>query len=115
MVEARVEEIFNMISKEVKESGFTGLIPAGIVLTGGSSRLKGMSEVSQKVLGIPARIAVPRNLNGLVEKINDPAFATSLGMLRWAMTEHYVYSQPQRGGFGFLKNTMDVFRRMLPG
>ena len=115
VVEARVEEIFNLISKEVKESGFTGLIPAGIVLTGGSSRLKGMSEVSQRVLGIPARIAIPRNLNGLVEKINDPAFATSIGMLRWAMTEHYVYSQPQRGGFGFLKNTMDVFRRMLPG
>ena len=115
VVEARVEEIFNLISKSVKDSEFAGLIPAGIVLTGGSARLKGMSDVAQKVLGIPARIAEPRNLKGLVEKINDPAYATAIGILRWAMAEHYVYNQPERGGFGFLKNTIDVFRRMLPG
>ncbi|MFT5193548.1 MAG: cell division protein FtsA [Candidatus Promineifilaceae bacterium] len=117
VIEARVEEIFNLISKEVKECGFTGLIPAGIVLTGGTARLKGVNEVAQKVLGVPARIAEPRNLKGLVEKLNDPAFATSIGMLRWAMSEHYIYARPQRSGFGFgfFKNGWDVIKRMLPG
>ena len=117
VIEARVEEIFNLISKEIKDCGFTGLIPAGIVLTGGAAHLKGMGDVAQKILGIPARVAVPRNLKGLVEKLNDPAYATGIGMLRWAMSDHYVYTQPHRSGLGFglFKRSWNMIKNVLPG
>ena len=113
VIEARVDEIFQMVSKAVKGSGFSGLLPAGIVITGGSAQLKGIADVASRALGIPARVALPTNLKGLVDKINSPAYATAVGMLRWAMNEHYIYEKPERSS-RFLKSLYGFFRVLLP-
>lgn len=85
IIGARVEEIFGMVVQEIKRSGYDGLLPAGMVLTGGSSLLPGIRAVSSRVLGVPVRLAHPLNLIGMTDQIQSPAFSTSVGLLNWAM------------------------------
>ena len=85
IIEARVEEIFNLVLQEIKRSGYDGLLPAGVVLTGGTSLLPGIRNLASKVMGLPVRLARPENLLGLTDQINSPAFSTSVGLLNWAL------------------------------
>jgi len=85
IIEARAEEIFSLVLQEIKRSGYDGLLPAGMVLTGGTSALPGIRNLANKVLNVPVRIAQPQNLVGMVDKLNSPAFSTSVGLLRWAL------------------------------
>lgn len=83
IIEARTEEILEMVLKEIKRSGYDGLLPAGIVLSGGTSELPGIRELARDILGLPARTGMPQNLRGLVDTLQSPAFATSVGLLEW--------------------------------
>ncbi len=85
IIGARVEEIFGMVVQEIKRSGYDGLLPAGVVLTGGTSLLPGIRSVSSKVLGVPVRLAYPLNLVGMTDQLQSPAYSTSVGLLNWAM------------------------------
>ena len=84
IIEARVEEIFLIAMQEIKNSGYDGLLSAGLVLTGGSSALPGIRNLASKVLGLPVRIAQPEHLTGLVDQLKNPAYSTSVGLLHWA-------------------------------
>ena len=90
IIHARTEEIFNMVVQEIKRSGYDGLLPAGMVLTGGTSALPGIRTVASSVLGVPVRIAGPENLIGMTDRLDSPAFSTSVGLLRWAMLMNEV-------------------------
>ncbi len=83
VIEARVEEILGLILQEIKRSGYDGLLPAGVVLCGGTAELRGLRELGRRVLGLPVRIGAPHDLQGLVDTISTPAFATSVGLLQW--------------------------------
>ncbi len=85
IIEARVEEIFELILKEIKRSGYDGLLPAGVVLCGGTAELSGIRDLAREVLGLPVRIGAPQNLQGLVDTLQSPAFATSVGLLNWGV------------------------------
>ena len=85
IIEARVEEIFSLVLQEIKRSGYDGLLPAGMVLTGGSSLLPGIRSLASNVLGVPVRIARPENLVGLTDQLGSPAYSTSVGLLHWAL------------------------------
>jgi len=122
IIHARVEEIFSLVVQEIKRSGYDGLLPAGMVLTGGSSALPGIRAVAGKVLGVPVRIARPENLIGMADRLDSPAFSTSVGLLRWAMLMGEV-SEPgarrrprakaQPGGWD-LTNLKSFLKRLLP-
>jgi cell division protein FtsA len=84
IIEARVDEIFSLTLQEIKRSGYDGLLPAGMVLTGGSSALPGIRQLASQVLSLPVRTAGPENLVGLVDQLKSPAYSTSVGLLRWA-------------------------------
>jgi cell division protein FtsA len=88
IIQERVAEMFGLIMQEIKRSGYDGLLPAGMVLTGGTSALPGIRRVASEVLGMPVRTAQPENLVGLVDRLSSPAFSTSVGLLRWALTMH---------------------------
>jgi cell division protein FtsA len=96
IINARVEEIFGMVLQEIKRSGYDGLLPAGMVLTGGSSALPGIRTVAGRVLGLPVRLAQPENLIGMTDHLHAPAYSTSVGLLRWAMLMSEV--EPSGGG-----------------
>jgi cell division protein FtsA len=84
IIEARVEEIFSLVLQEIKRSGYDGLLPAGMVLTGGSSALPGIRQLASQVLGLPVQVAQPKDLSGMVDHLQSPAYATSVGLLNWA-------------------------------
>ncbi len=85
IIEARVEEIFEISLQEIKRSGYDGLLPAGMVLTGGTSALPAIRDLASDVLGMPVRIAQPENLIGMTDQLYSPAYSTSVGLLRWAL------------------------------
>jgi cell division protein FtsA len=116
IIEARVEEIFKMILREVKRSGYDGLLPAGIVLCGGTASLPGIQELGRRVLGMPVRVGAPHDLLGLVDVLGSPAYATGVGLLIWSLKEHPVTSASSPGiGSGFRDRLAKLFRPLLPG
>lgn len=94
----RARELFDLIMQEVKRSGYDGLLPAGLVLTGGGSSLPGMREVGRDVARLPVRIAMPTNLHGLVDSIRTPAYATSVGLVKWGMLNMVAKPARRRRG-----------------
>ncbi len=123
IIEARVEEIFTLTLQEIKRSGYDGLLPAGIVLTGGSSALPGIRPLASRIFGLPIRTAQPENLVGLVDQLKSPAYSTSVGLLHWAavLTEEDIppaHGRKHRGGKQDtrvnLEPVKDWLKRLLP-
>ncbi len=123
IIEARVEEIFLLALQEIKRSGYDGLLPAGMVLTGGSSSLPGIRQLASQVLGLPVRTAKPENLVGLVDKLSSPAYSTSVGLLQWAAAMQdegtpFRRDHPRRRPKGESRMNMepvkDWLKRLLP-
>lgn len=81
IVEARYEELFTLVLAELRRSGFNDLIASGIVLTGGASKANGVAELAEQVFQLPIRLGTPQNTGGMVEVINNPIYATSVGLL----------------------------------
>jgi len=94
IIEARVEEIFDLILQEIKRSGYDGLLPAGVVLCGGTADLAGIRDLARDVLNLPVRIGAPHDLQGLVDILGSPAYATSVGLLQWGL--HHDVPHPNR-------------------
>lgn len=87
IIQARLEEILEMIYLDVKRAGFDEMIAAGLVLTGGTASLPGLDELAEQVLRLPVRIGLPKGIHGLADTLNSPAYATSVGLLRWSLEE----------------------------
>lgn len=87
IIQARVEEILEMVVIEVKRAVHDDIVSAGIVLTGGTAKLAGIDLLAEQVTGWPARTGMPRNLHGLTDQLIDPSYATSVGLLQWAVNE----------------------------
>jgi len=85
IIEARVEEIFELIRQEIKRSGYDGLLPAGVVLCGGTADLAGIRDVAREQLNLPVRTGTPHDIRGLVDILGSPAYATSVGLLLWGL------------------------------
>ena len=81
MIEPRMEEIFAIVNKEVKKNHFADLLGGGVVLTGGTSLMAGVSELAEQVLEMPVRLGVPTGLGGLGANVEDPRFATGVGLV----------------------------------
>jgi cell division protein FtsA len=94
IIEARVEEIFDLILKEIKRSGYDGLLPAGAVLCGGTADLAGIRDLARDTLNLPVRIGAPQDLQGLVDILGSPSYATSVGLLQWGL--HHDTPYPTR-------------------
>jgi cell division protein FtsA len=83
IIRARVEEILRLILLEMPRSDYESLVPAGLVLTGGSSNLSGIETLGREILKLPVRVGVPTHISGITDAVCDPAYATSVGLLLW--------------------------------
>lgn len=115
IVQARAEQIVELIYNEIRRSGYDGLLPAGIVLTGGCAQLPRFDELVREMLGMPVRIGAPGDLSGLADTIDSPPYATGVGLLRWGSRHGTTmlspaHSLPERDGWG---STYERFKNWL--
>ena len=81
VVEPRYEELLVLVQAELRRSGFEELLAAGVVLTGGSSKMEGVIELAEEVFHLPVRLGLPQHVGGLVEAVRNPIHATGVGLL----------------------------------
>ena len=81
VIEPRIEELFEQVQNEINRSPMGNAIASGIVITGGSSMLKGMVEIGEKIFNMPVRIGIPRDIDGLLQVVENPRYATGVGLL----------------------------------
>ncbi len=81
ITEPRVEEIFTLINNDLHRSGYEDLINSGVVITGGSAELYGITEMAEQVFNGPSRVGYPEGIKGLVEVVNKPMYATAVGLV----------------------------------
>ncbi len=81
ILEPRMEEIFTLIQQEIYRSGMENSVNSGIVLTGGSSLLEGVTEVAESIFNLPTRLGRPQKIGGLVDVVNNPMYATGVGLV----------------------------------
>jgi cell division protein FtsA len=118
VIEARAEEMLLLTLREVKRSGYDGLLAAGLVLCGGSAELAGFRDLANRVLDLPVRVGVPHDLQGLTDVLESPAYATSVGLLLWEMRHGHTPrkdSGSTRTPSIFWQRVRDWFRAFLPG
>ena len=122
ILEARAVEMLEIIGDKLDESGYYDRLSAGIVLTGGSSQLPGLTELGRGILGMPIRLGTPSNrlpLTGLSRTLQSPAYSTSIGLLLWGLHEdarkirhNYAQPRPQSDWMGRVKKLLE---NLLPG
>lgn len=83
IIQARYQEIFLLIKEELAKIHRDGMLPAGVVLTGAGAKIPGIIDLARETLNLPAQIGFPQNFDGIVDKIDDPAYATAIGLLLW--------------------------------
>ena len=87
VVEPRYEELFTLIQSELRRSGFEDLVAAGIVLTGGTSKMEGVVELAEEIFHMPVRLAMPQGVEGLADIVRNPIYATGVGLLIYGMRQ----------------------------
>ncbi|MDG1944802.1 MAG: cell division protein FtsA [Halioglobus sp.] len=85
VVEPRYDELFTLIQAELRRSGFEDMVPAGIVLTGGTSKMEGVVELAEEIFHMPVRVGFPQTVMGLNDIVRNPIYATSVGLLQYGM------------------------------
>jgi cell division protein FtsA len=85
IIEPRLDEIFELVQKEIAKSGFEGSLASGLVITGGSMLLPGAVEMAERCFGLPVRLGVPAHVGGLVDIISNPTYATGVGLVLHGM------------------------------
>ena len=109
VVEPRYEELMSLVQAELRRSGFEDLIAAGMVLTGGSSKMEGAVELAEEVFHTPVRLGLPQHMTGLTDVVRNPIYATGVGLLhcghRHRGDRHPPFTTSARG-FGAVLNRM---------
>jgi cell division protein FtsA len=108
IIEPRVEEIFDLVRREIARTGYEGILAAGVVITGGTSMLEGMPEAAERVLDLPVRRGVPSGVGGLRDIVSNPMHATGVGLVLYARHHGQDMQAAGRNGKGMGK----VFDRM---
>ena len=110
ILEPRMEEIFSLVNREIYRAGMENLVPSGMVLTGGTALLEGVTEIAESVFSLPTRIGTPQGLRGLADVVNNPMYATGVGLVlygaRHQQTEKKKFRIRDRHIFNRLMNRM---------
>ncbi len=119
VIEARFEEIFELVEKEIKRSGYAGLLRAGSVITGGSSQLPGYRDLASRILNVPVRLAHPEKLTGIADTLKNPSYSTSVGLLRLGLEMDAMIEPEVVDTMGIPVNQWgrrmnEILRRFLP-
>ncbi len=119
ITEARLEEIFDLINKNLKTINRDGQLPAGLVFTGAGAKIPGVLELAKKQLRLPVQLGIPANVTTIIDRVEDPSYATAVGLILWAKE----YLGVAKSGGNFTRKIMEhdsvdkvkkLFKRFLP-
>jgi cell division protein FtsA len=110
IIEPRVEEIFSLINREIYRSGMEHFVTSGMVITGGGALLDGITEVAESVSSLPTRLGKPQGIGGLVDVVNNPMYATGVGLVLYG-ARHYGIRN--RGPQKFRIRDTNIFNRII--
>ena len=116
IIQARYHEIFVLVKDELSKIHRDGMLPAGVILTGAAAKMSGVIDLARETLNLPAQIGFPQNYDGVVDKIDDPSYATAIGLLLWGSRFEGRYHAGLRSvnlkkGLNNLKNW---FKNLVP-
>ena len=113
IVRARVEEVLRLTLLELPRSDYESMVPAGMVLTGGSSNLAGIDVLGREILQLPVRVGVPTHISGITDTLRDPAYATSVGLLLWGAKHEGASTWKSHGLGASLKRFVSGIKRLF--
>ncbi|MFA6963616.1 MAG: cell division protein FtsA [Patescibacteria group bacterium] len=120
IIEARLSEIFSLIQENLRKADCTDALPAGVVLTGGGSKIQGIVEMTKEKMRLPAKVGSPIiEITGLIDKLGDPVYSTSIGLMLWGKDRSH---EPNRMNFNLdipgVNNVIDkvksIFKNLMP-
>jgi cell division protein FtsA len=109
IIRVRVEELLRLVVLQLQQSDYLKVLPSGLVLTGGSANLLGIAELGSRITRLPVRIGVPNHLGGVADRLRDPAYATSVGLLLWRGRSGSVRSWQPKGVGRVLSGVFRIF------
>jgi cell division protein FtsA len=114
VVEPRYDELFTLVQAELRRSGYEDLVAAGIVLTGGTSKMEGVIELAEEIFHMPVRLGAPQNIRGLIDIVSNPIYATGVGLLQYGIKqqsqENKTFNQRENR-----ESFMDKIKRWFQG
>lgn len=110
IIEPRMQEILQMVREEVIKSGYIDLLPAGAVMTGGGSLMPGTLDLTEKTLGMPARIGLPQSVGGLNDTVQSPVYTTAVGLVVYA-AKLQADLRAEEKKVTLMQSLFDIFRR----
>lgn len=113
IIEARLEEIFDLANKELKKIGKQEL-PAGVILCGGGVKLPGIVGLAKKSLKLPVQIGVPLEVEGLVDRVEDPLYATAIGLIKWNLDAQGAIKAKYKNQGGLAAKIKKFFNTLMP-
>lgn len=105
IIEPRLEEIFELVKREVEKSGYFSLCSSGVVLTGGTASMEGIAELAEQVFNLPVRKGLPANITGLTDVVKSPMYSTGVGLIH--------YGGRQMSGARFKKGNENIFNKLI--
>ncbi len=119
VVDARVDEFIELVTAELKKTSRSGMLPAGVVVSGGGARLPGLLNVIKDKLRLPVRLARPLHLDGVIDAAADPSFAVATGLVLWGFesegsTDKLGTISSSFSGDGVVGKVVDWFKNFLP-
>ena len=100
VVEPRYDELFTLVQAELRRSGYEDLVPAGVVLSGGTSKMEGVVELAEEIFHMPVRVGYPHSVQGLNDIVRNPIYATSVGLLLYGAEHHQEAGAASAGKTG---------------
>jgi cell division protein FtsA len=110
VVEPRYEELFTLVQAELRRSGFEDLVAAGMVITGGSSKMEGVIELAEEIFHMPVRLGMPQHVSGLVDVVKNPIYSTGVGLLLFGRKQMQEGFSPLRANGGLWERMKSWFQ-----
>jgi len=85
IIEPRAEEVFDLVAHEIKRAGYEGIVTGGVVITGGTSLMEGMTDMAERMLDLPARRGMPAGVGGINDHVGNPMYSTGVGLILHAL------------------------------
>ncbi len=113
IVSPRVEEILMIANREIKKSGYSDVLGAGVVITGGTARLNNLDRFAEEIFNLPVKLGIPKKIGGLTDIVLDPIYATAVGLILYGYEKKNVSLIPREKGMSIIDSLKKRFEELF--